>query len=177
MKALTCCLMSLLLSVSLNAKDLKSIEAEVQGEFNKLRVMGIAIVGTQEYQKLVGEEYDEELKIGYVPDTALISAIHYADVTTLKAGKSPNEKITAAEIIEKYKPEGPKEDYEIIGSYFDALDPDFDASSYRRLAAVLAGGLTQEQTTKLAENLEKQGQPGKIHYNHIYRAIQDSVKQ
>lgn len=177
MKVLIFSVISMSISACLIAKDLKSIEAEVQGELNKLRILGIEIVSTEEYQKLVEDEYDKEIAKDYIPDTALIGAIHYADVTTLKSGKSPNQKVSASQIIDEFKPDGSKEDYEIIGSYFNALDPDFDASSYRRLAAVLAGGMTPQQVSALANNLKTAGEPGKIHYNHIYRAIQDSIKQ
>lgn len=165
-----------LLASSINAKELQTIQAEVQGELNKLRIIGIEVVGSDEYKQLVEDEYEKEINIGYIPDTALISAIHYADVKILKSGNSPNIQVSAERIYEEYKPSGSKEDYEIIGSYFDALNPEFDASSYRRLAGVLAGGLTEDQVAKLADNLEKSGKPGKLHYNHIYRALQDSIK-
>jgi hypothetical protein len=165
-----------LVATSLNAKELQTIQGEVQGDLNKLRIIGIEVVGSDEYKKLVEDEYEKELNTGYIPDNALISAIHYADVTILKSGNSPNLKVSADRIYEEYKPSGSKEDYEIIGTYFDALNPEFDASSYRRLAGVLAGGLTADQVAKLADNLTKLGEPGKLHYNHIYRALQDSLK-
>jgi hypothetical protein len=177
MKIISFLLPAIVYSTIVHAVSLETIKNEVSGELNKVRVEGIEVVSTKDYIAILEDQYDKEIAKGFIPDNALIAAIHYADIQTLKNDKSPNNKLTAYEIIEARKPAGSKEDLDVIAKYFDALDPEYDSSSYRRLAGALSGILSFQEIAQLAKNLTNAGSPGNIHYNHLYRAMKDSFTE